>query len=518
MSEWTKTILFVVAAGVSVGLAAAAQTLSRPSALKEFERVGEPFYADFQDPLAARTLEVVTYDDATSVINQFHVRWGKDGWTISPYGYPADAENQLEKTASSLIGVERAGLASRREGDHERFGVIDPLSEDATKLKGRGKRITLKDEKGQVIADYIFGSAVEGRDGYYYVRTPKEKETYISKVDLNLSTRFADWIESDLLKVSSSDLRTVRIHDYSLDEERGRITGGQEHVLVRGEDFGPWKLEGLDEATEQVNTANVNALTRVLDELKIIGVRPKPKGLNPDLSLDPKIINNQVSADLLQESLADKGFFLAQDQEGKLRLVAKEGQLTALTSQGVAYEIYFGDQFSGSLFDLEFGDAKDANKPKRLKDDESKKSETGRYVFIAARLDESQLGAAPTPPAEPTPPADASEEDKKKAEDAAKKAQADYDSAKKAHEQKAADAKKRVEELNGRFQAWYYVISTENFQDLKLSRDALVSPKEEPKPGAATPPAGGSSAPVEAPKPAATSSPGDAAGPPRSET
>jgi hypothetical protein len=512
-----KTSLFVVAAAASIGLAALAESMSRPVASAEFERVGEDFYPDFKDPLAAQSLEVVSYDPDTSVIKTFNVKWDeKSGWTISPYGYPADAKDQLKKTAASVIGLERTGLASRREADEEKYGVIDPLSEDATKLKGRGKRITLKDASGSVLADYIIGEAVEGRDGYYYIRKPKEKETYIAKVDLNLSTRFADWIESDLLKLNASDLRKIEIRDYSLDEERGAILSRDQHVLTKSEDFGPWKLEGLDESTEQLNTAAVNSLTRVLDELKIIGVRPKPKGLNPDLSLDREVIDNQLSAQLLRQSLQDKGFFLAQDREGNLQLVGKEGQLIAATNNGVVYDLYFGEQFAGSQFELEFGDAKNAAEPKQLKKGDSKKSEKGRYVFIAARFDPSYLGEEPKAPTAPEPPAaDATEEQKKAAEAAAKKSDADYAAKKKEYETKVAEAKKTVEELNERFKNWYYVISTENFGDLRPSREKLVSPKTaETKPGTppasppGTPPTGGpaqpnaaSEAPVEAPRP-----------------
>ena len=479
MTEWTKTLLFVVAAGVTVGLATASHVLSRPVASQEFELVGSKFYPEFTDPNAARTLEVVTYDEETTVIKPFDVTWGEDGWTISPYGYPADAEDQLETTASSVVGIVRAGLASRRESDFERYGVIDPNSDDATKLKGRGSRITLKDESGGVLADYIIGNPVEDRDGYYYVRVPKEDETFIARIDLDLSTRFSDWIESDLLGISASDLTTIDILDYSLDEDRGSIVGRSHNVLTRDEESGSWTLEGLDEATEQVNTANVNNLTRVLDELKIVGVRPKPQGLKPDLSLDTEVINNQLAADLLRENLADRGFYLAQTPEGELQIVAKEGQLTAATSAGVAFDLFFGNQFSGSLFELEFGDAKDAEQPTHLQDD-AKGSQTGRYVFIAARLEPESLGEAPQPPAEPEPlPDDASEEDREQAEADAQKAQSDYEAAQQAYDQSLADATARVDELNERFSSWYYVISTENFEDLRLSRESLVEPKAE---------------------------------------
>ena len=479
MTEWTKTLLFAVAACVLVGLAVASQSLTKPAGSMTFERVGEEFYPDFKSPLDAQSLEVVSYDDSTSVIKTFDVKWGENGWTISPYGYPADAKDQLEKTAASVVGIERTGLASRRESDQAQYSVIDPLNEDATKLKGRGKRITLKDEKGEVLADYILGEAVKGREGYYYVRKPKEKETYIAKIDLNLSTRFADWIESDLLKLNASDLKKVEVHDYSLDEDRGVLLNRDTNVLVRDEDFGPWKLEGLNESAEQVNTSTVNSLTRTLDELKIIGVRPKPEGLNPDLSLAKNVIENPLAQQRLGQSLRDKGFFLAQEREGSgLKIFSKEGQLIAATNKGVVYDLYFGEQFAGSQFELEFGDAESASEPKQLKKGGKKDSQQGRYVFITARFDASYLGEEPQPPASPEPPAaDATEEAKKTAEAAAKKAKDDFDAAKKAYDAKVTEAKKQVEELNDRFSDWYYVISTENFEDLRPSREKLVQPK-----------------------------------------
>ena len=57
---------------------------------------------------------------------------------------------------------------------------------------------------------------------------------------------------------------------------------------------------------------------------------------------------------------------------------------------------------------------------------------------------------------------------------------------------KAAPKGLKAEELASRFGSWYYVISAESFEKFKLSRDAVVGPKEEPKPsdGPAIPGAG----------------------------
>ncbi len=511
MTDWTKTLLFVAAAVASVGLAVAAETLSRPAAPAEFERVGEQFYPEFADPLAAKSLRVVTYDEANSIIKPFEVTFEKGRWRISPYGYPADAEEQLAKTAASVVGIRREGQASRRESDFARLGVVDPLSEDATALAGRGRRVTLTDAKGRTLADYIIGNPVEGAEGSFYVRAPGEKETYRAKVDVDLTTKFADWIKSDLLDVAAADLKRIEIRNYSVDEDARKVVQRDDSVLARDEPFGPWTLAGLIPETEQTNTAEANKVARALDELKIVGVRPKPAGLNPDLTLDPEFITDNLALQQLAVDLRRRGFLLMPAREGDgLDLIAKEGQIAATTKEGVAYDLYFGDVFTGSAFDVEFGDESGKDASRRLKDGSKPQTQQGRYVFVKARFDVAPLGDPPKPPSD----AEAKPEDGPDASQAAAAAQAEYARTKREYDSKVDAAKKKVADLNDRFRDWYYVISPETFNDLRVSRAALISPKP---PAAATTspmtvpdhaveptqtPAARKDEPVEAPKPA----------------
>ena len=71
-------------------------------------------------------------------------------------------------------------------------------------------------------------------------------------------------------------------------------------------------------------------------------------------------------------------------------------------------------------------------------------------------------------------------------------AKAGFEGAVKSWEGRSAAGKKKAEELESRFGSWYYVISAESFEKFKLSRDAVVGPKDEPKPadGPAIPGAG----------------------------
>ena len=68
----------------------------------------------------------------------------------------------------------------------------------------------------------IIGREVPGREGLRYARRTGQDPVYIMAVKTDkLSTKFEDWIEEDLLKLSSWDIKRIQVHDYSIDELRG---------------------------------------------------------------------------------------------------------------------------------------------------------------------------------------------------------------------------------------------------------------------------------------------------------
>ncbi len=75
-------------------------------------------------------------------------------------------------------------------------GVIDPLDETTT-LQGRGKRVTIKGAGEEAPGDLIIGNELEGRENFHFVRVPGQKRVYTSKIDIDTSTKFEDWIEQD---------------------------------------------------------------------------------------------------------------------------------------------------------------------------------------------------------------------------------------------------------------------------------------------------------------------------------
>ena len=350
MTETQRTFAFVGIAAVSLAVALVAAPTS-PKPPKEYEEVGQEFYPQFTNPGDARQLQVVAYDTETASARPFSVEF-KDGiWRIpSRHNYPVEGKDRLAKCAASIIGLKREAVAGYREAEHSEFEVVDPLDEVSSSLK-RGQRIALKDEQGNVLADYIIGKQVPNRSGSFYIRRPDEKVTYTAKISLDLSTKFSDWIEPDLLKVDEYTLNGVTIDNYSVDVEQGRIIGSEQNVLTKKSGETNWSLEGLNADTEEVNQDEVRKLITALDQLKIVGVRPKPPKLQRDLKLDQGLTLDQVTVMDLQ----DKGFFFARSEGGGRQLVSKEGDVTATTNQGVEYLLHFGDVFSGTEEEIEFG-------------------------------------------------------------------------------------------------------------------------------------------------------------------
>jgi len=440
MNAVRRTLVFVAVAAVSVGLAAMTQILTKPSVVEGFEKVGKKFYPDFDDPSEAKALRVVAYNEDTASARIFNVE-SKDGrWRIpSRHNYPAEGTKRLAETAASVIGIERTVLAGRRKSEHERFGVIDPLDDTTSTLKGRGQRITLFKDGDKVLVDYIIGEQPKGRTGEYYVRRADEKETYRTKLSISLSAKFSDWIEPDLLKLDRYDLVEIAVYSRPDIDSEKRIAYQEISKLSRSGSSDPWKLEGLNEEEEELRTDDIREMVDALDDLEIVGVRPKRKGITADLKVSPSIANNPQAVGSLLRDLMSIGFGIGVDRSDNLRLYSQEGEVVAATNQGAVYHLHFGNLFTGDEEEIEFGkgnqdDQEDDDRQKKdetneaddggkSEDDNGKENQSnkegvkaGRYLFVRVEFDADYVGEQPKKPVEPEQPAGPAEEGSSKKE------------------------------------------------------------------------------------------------------
>ncbi len=455
MSELQKTVMFGGAAVVLVALALV--TGPRRAVPEAFFDVGETFFPEFTDPETATTIEVVEFDEETAAAAVFRVTSRNGLWTIpSHHDYPADGEERLASTAAGVIAIIKDDFRSDNVTDHESFGVIDPLDDSVSTLRGRGRRVTFKGASEQVLADLIIGNGVEGRPGYNFVRVPDQNRVYAARTDINISTRFNDWIETNLLGVERDDVKRTVLNEYQIDER----TGG---VRRRGEFIVDWVEEDVWTANDlpagmEIDYVQMNLLVGGIMGLEIVGVRPKPDGLSGNLrqAFEARTITN---ADL--QTMQSRGFYPTQSGE----MLSNEGELLVRTEEAVLYTLRFGEILYGSGNAVAVGD--------ETSDEQDAGVGENRYVLITAEFDPSGL---------PEPPRSSNRDFENKAE--AQWTDADRENKERADfyaqwERRTEAGQRRAEELATRFAKWYYVISAGSYDRVHKTREDFLKQIEE---------------------------------------
>jgi hypothetical protein len=375
VNEFAKT---GVAAGVAVALTALALSMGpREVRLDLFDDQGQEFFADFKDGDKVAALEVSEFREASTDVYQFVVKRDDKGrWTIPSHGgYPADAKDRMGKAAAMLIGLTKLKVVGDAKGRHADYGVVDPL-DPGVETKGRGKRVTMKDSAGNVLADLIVGKEVDGKFDTLYVRLPEKKRVYQAKLQGELSTKFADWIETDLLKASSWDISKVTFDNYSIDEQKGEIQKGDKHVVSK-DSAGKWVFDGLDTSKEEPNEDKLREIGDTLGQIKIVGVRGKPEGLTA-------MLEQATGFDraILTQSLQQKGYFL--DRKGKLW--SNEGDLLFETKKGIRYTLRFGELVLGEGDEVTSGVAQKPKEGAPKEGEAPAKAANNRYLMVTAEF------------------------------------------------------------------------------------------------------------------------------------
>lgn len=476
-NELKKTLAFAAAALILTG-AAFFKIPDRTGGSETFNDQGQKFFPELKDPLECTDLEVIEYDGSTASRRQFKVMFEKGRWVIPSHNnYPADAKDRLAKTTAGVIDLTKDTIRSDRVEDQEELGVLDPL-EPKSGLKGLGKRVTLRDKSQKVLADFIIGNEVREHPGMRYVRRPDQKRIYGVNVNVDLSTKFADWIETNLLKLDASRIRSVTFDNHKVDPEGGRILPGEKLTIDRKDSVAPWTFEGAIPAGQELNTEKLSAMTTALSDLKIVGVRPKPQGISQDSKNDVK-----PTTEAALRSLVSKGFYPL--REG---LFSNQGEVKVRTDEGAVYTLRYGEVTFATGEELTAGSASE----EKTKDASGKKPEgasENRYLMVTVAFDPSLVPEPEKPKTGLTLPSDpfwkTPDDPKRIAEEKALKEKEDAE--KTARAKLLAEDEKKVKELSSRFADWYYVTPGDSFRAIQLDRAALIHPKP---PEGSTPPGG----------------------------
>ena len=411
MSEPVKTSIYV---GTALLLSALAYfTQPGPIGRPPSADVGQPIFTNFKDPYQAVRMQIQRYDEGLGQISKFEVAQKENRWVIPSHeDYPADAEQQLKEAATALVDLRVIGVASELAGEHPLYGVVEPDPETIkVGEKGVGTLITMKDSTDKSVASLIIGQAVKDAEGQRFVRVAGRDPVYTAKIDpAKFTTKFEDWIEKDLLDLSSFDIQQVVLKDYSLDVDptRGPTYDQRSEIAVKwnANDF-KWELDELKQwqdgqlqpaelgPDEELNKEVLDGLKDALDELKIVDVERKPAGLGGDLKADKDFMTSGEA----QESLGTRGFYVVRtgpDPDNlQLEVLSSDGEVLVRTKDAVEYVLRFG-QIAGVAAGEQVKDQGSLN----------------RYVFVTARLHEPSL-APPAyeplpgqaePPSQPVPP------------------------------------------------------------------------------------------------------------------
>jgi hypothetical protein len=502
-------------------------TLRQRAVVGEAEQA-KVLFPDLADASKASSLEIVSFDDATATLKPFKVVRSEGVWVLPSHeNYPADAKDQLAAAATELIDRPVLDVVSDSPGDHETYGVIEP---DPEKVKvgmtGVGQLVEIRDASGNKLARLIVGKEDKRPAGagpaagrsLRFVRRAGQDRVYRVELDTSkFTTKFDDWIEKDLLKISPWDVRRVTIDDsacsFGMDEASGRpmisLDRKSRAELSYDDKDAAWslvKLEGFDDknqpkeetlgAGEELASGRLNDLRNALGDLKIIDVVRKPSGLSADLKAEESFAGDREAV----TSLAQRGFFAIQKGD----VVSSNGETIVGMKDGVEYVLRFGNGTTVA------GGEEPADDGSKKEDGTEPASATGRYLFVSARLNEGllekpKLDPLPEAPAEEEAKGDAGKKDGeakpaadgdakdgaadelKKAEDAEAKAQAALEERRRVeaenrrreeqYDEQVKTARKRVRDLNNRFADWYYVVADKEYDKIHLGRADMVQTK-----------------------------------------
>ena len=501
MYETAKTLIFLALACALVAGAFFSRPV--PPELKVEEMVGQPLFPQFTDPLAIKSLEIVKLN-AAGERNDFRITEVNGVWSIPSHdNYPADAKDQMGSVAEALTGLTVLEVIQPEESGIDtiafqtQYGVIDPASEHTLIAEAVGTKITLGGANNETLVNLIIGKTAarsqsldlmgEDEANLRYARIGNQAPVYVIDIDpRQFSTNFDQWIEKNLLDISTFDIKEIYVDEYSFAveltltnlglREVGRPTFvGDITLEYDGSAVGAdkWSLnrwmvfekpnddykERQLESDKELNTDTLDAMVSALGDLKIVSVLKKPTELAAALragtSFDQiaRTVPRTVLTSMM-ELMQETGFWLIQmpdmrgsSEEMKVQLLSNEGDIQLRLKDGIVYKFRFGE-LTGTESEALPEQFDSMGLPTRMT--------PNRYLFVTAEFDPAMI---PLPESKPVP------ENSEEAEAVMRANQREQERYVAAVE----SGKKRVSELSNRFADWYYVISDDVYKNIHLT-------------------------------------------------
>ena len=514
MNEMTKTSIFI---GIAVVLLLFAWLVQqREHGIGTEDIIGTQLLKDFKDPSQIKELQIVKYVPETGDLIEFRVAEVNGKWCLpSHQNYPADAEEQMGRVASDFIDQQVLNVAYGDSGStdvremHRTFGVLDPESKSLGVGDGVGVKVKFTGENRRILAALLIGKEVENTGGRQsYVRVPGQNAVYVMAINKNnLSTKFDDWVEKNLLDISSYDLQSVRMQDYSTDlveTQQGELammplfhSSYKVHydAMTLGEKWRLDTLQRIDQTTgervhvtlapeEMLNESKLEEMRQAFDDLKIIDVLRKPESVASAQRAGEVFVTSSDDIKVLYNVGLISDLRQTVDGQMAIRIYARQGEAFIEMKDGIVYHLMFGNLTGTNI-------AENASSPTPDADGESTSDigisaatnvlSANRYLMILTEFDESII-VKPAPLPLTQVPTEGDEEEiarlkvKRESEERYNKQQEDE------FADKVEAGKRRVQELNRRFADWFFVISDDVFKKIHVTDSDLIT-----RPGAALP-------------------------------
>jgi hypothetical protein len=468
MTENTRTATYI---GIALVLLIVAGIVNRKPAI-ETDDAPEVLFTALKSPDDVAGLEIVTADDGGRQ-TEFRVVRGANGWTLPLHNnYPADAEKEVASAAASLIDLKVLARVSTLRSEHAEYGVVDP--ENASPgASGVGKLVKVLDKSGNDLVRLVIGKqdtqagdTMNSQELWFVRVLPHDPVYRVAMPSARFSTSFADWIETDLLKLDSWDISEVTLKDYTFDLAQsltGQVVEQHDQLstieLAFNDKDSKWALKKLVKfekdkpvpvelgPDEELNSTRLNEMKTALDDLKIVDVHAKPAGMSANLKANKSIFTDRQTV----QSLIDAGFYPVPDESGQPEILSSDGEVLVRMKDGLEYTLRFGGV--AGIGDKE-KDADSVTKGKekeksdgKAKADEATGTTLNRFIMVSARFNKDLV---PKPELEALPEAGdgkrTEEKDEGKA-DATKAPEAKSESKEPASE--ATDKNKEADKSSG---------------------------------------------------------------------
>ncbi|MEM8667936.1 MAG: DUF4340 domain-containing protein [Planctomycetota bacterium] len=504
MNEGTKTGVFWL---VSVVMMSIAAFVAWPKAVTQQDRFtpGLPLFDTFTDPLVASSMKIITFSEERGQLGSFEVRKDSESglWTIpSRGGYPADALEQMRDAANAFVGLKTLDMQTSNAEDHDDLGVVEPKMEDLeVGDEGVGRLVTFKDDKQEILASLIIGDPLKDDRSKRYVRIPGQDPVYVVKLDISpLTTRFQDWIEEDLLQLSSIDIKVMEIKDYNASINlvpgqagQGQIAVTRNYTASVAMENTEWRLLSLLEFDpnnaladpiaitpkpgQKLNRLKFAQMKDALDDLRIVNVVRKPEGMSTNLRANQDLLSDKGAI----TSLAQRGFYpVPSGPNGETEILSANGEMSVVLEGGVKYIMRFGNIEGVTNRD-------EAGQPSAVVNMEAG---VNRFLLVTTAVDESSF---PPPELRSVPQTleelddllkeageETGEDEELTEEERFERLEAEQEKITKQNQRKLderkdrmEEARKRVRDLNARFADWYYVIPEDTYSVLRIEQSDL---------------------------------------------